>query len=219
MSFHQKADLLIAGFKDGTVQMWGLPKGKEVASFYGHIDEITQCDFTPDGKAVISSSMDSTIRVWSPKTQLEKVRIDQFPFHTDGVVCFVVHPDENKKLVLSGSMDMTVCISNYETGKTYNKTPPFEAPVQAVSIALTWNIFMVGTTDGWLKSFDLDSFKELSAVREDTGIIHLQFVPELKYFVASTVEGKIVVHTYGKSEALDKMKVHDGEIHQFKVVG
>ena len=197
MRFHHKADMLLAGFKDGTIHMWSLPKGKEVATFFGHIDEISQCQFTADGKAVISSSIDATIRLWSPKTQSEKLRINQHPFHKDGVVCFILHPDEKKKVVLSGSMDHTVCLSSYESGKTFNKTNPFEAPVNAVSIAAQWNVFMVSTLDGWLKTFDLDSFNELSAFKEDSGIIQLQYQPELKYFIASTVEGYIVCHTYG----------------------
>lgn len=104
------------------MQMWAMPKAKEVATFYGHGDEVSQCQFTPDGKLVISASMDKTIRVWNPKTQSEKLKIDKFPFHTDGVICFELHPDENKKIVLSGSIDQTVCLSSYEDGKTYHKT-------------------------------------------------------------------------------------------------
>lgn len=78
---------------------------------------------------------------------------------------------------------------------------------------------MVGTLDGSLATFEMDGFKQLYSIKEDSGIIHLTYEPSLKYFIASTVEGKIVLHTYGQSGVLEKMKIHDGEIHQFKVVG
>jgi hypothetical protein len=78
---------------------------------------------------------------------------------------------------------------------------------------------MVGTLDGSLLTYEMDGFKQLYNIKEDSGIIHLTYEPFLKYFIASTVDGRIVLHTYGHSGVLEKLKIHDGEIHQFKVVG
>lgn len=39
-------------------------EGKEIHSYYGHSDTITNLRFTKDGKFIISSSLDHTIRMW-----------------------------------------------------------------------------------------------------------------------------------------------------------
>ena len=59
---------MLGGFKDGTLHMFSVDKEKEMMSYYGHIDEVTDAQFSIDGKLIISSSLDRTIRVFKPKT-------------------------------------------------------------------------------------------------------------------------------------------------------
>ena len=39
--------------------------GACVATLTGHDDSVTHCDISPDDKMILSSSLDSTVRVWS----------------------------------------------------------------------------------------------------------------------------------------------------------
>ena len=111
--------------------------------------------------------MDCTIRVWSPKSGLEKLKLDGHKFHQDSVICFTQHPSSKKKILISGATDCTVCLSSYETGVVFRKTEAFAAPVNSVSISDQWNVFMVSTLDGELATFDLDTFKEVSRTKEE----------------------------------------------------
>jgi WD40 repeat protein len=50
--------------KDNAIQLWNLPGGQMLSRLIGHTRPVTSIDFSPDGKGIISGSMDGTIRFW-----------------------------------------------------------------------------------------------------------------------------------------------------------
>jgi WD40 repeat protein len=46
------------------VQLWDVATGKERRRFAGHRDEVRALAFTPDGRALVSGSLDNTLLVW-----------------------------------------------------------------------------------------------------------------------------------------------------------
>jgi WD40 repeat protein len=52
------ADLIAAAYDDHTIHIWDTATRDEIASLYGHNDTITGLQFTPDGKLLISTSVD-----------------------------------------------------------------------------------------------------------------------------------------------------------------
>ena len=60
-------DLLAAAYEDNTIHIWDLRTRDELTNsygLYGHDNSITGLQFTPDGKMLISTSLDGTIRFW-----------------------------------------------------------------------------------------------------------------------------------------------------------
>lgn len=57
-------NLLAAAYDDNTIHLWDVSTRQEVMSLFGHTGSITDLRFTPDGKFLISSSLDGTIRLW-----------------------------------------------------------------------------------------------------------------------------------------------------------
>jgi len=57
-------DLIAAAYDDHTIHIWDITSRDELISLYGHSDSITDLRFTPDGKILISTSLDGTIRLW-----------------------------------------------------------------------------------------------------------------------------------------------------------
>jgi len=61
-------DLIAAAFDDYSIHVWDATTREELTSakdgLYGHSDTITDIRFTPDGKLLISVSLDGTIRLW-----------------------------------------------------------------------------------------------------------------------------------------------------------
>jgi WD40 repeat protein len=55
--------------EDRTVYLRGLSPGQEDAVFRGHEDVVTAADFSPDGRQLVTASVDSTIRLWNAGPQ------------------------------------------------------------------------------------------------------------------------------------------------------
>lgn len=57
-------ELVAAAFDDHTIHIWDIVTREELINLYGHNNSITDLQFTPDSKLLISSSLDGTIRLW-----------------------------------------------------------------------------------------------------------------------------------------------------------
>lgn len=77
----------------------------------GHADEVWGVDFSPDGRQAVSSSEDSTIRLWDVATGTELRTLDG---HTDGVDRVVWSHDG--RYLLSGALDGTVRLWDAASG-------------------------------------------------------------------------------------------------------
>ncbi len=55
---------VITGSECGTLQVWDLETGRELASLVGHRDEITTIDVSRDGRFALSAGYDFTARLW-----------------------------------------------------------------------------------------------------------------------------------------------------------
>lgn len=161
--------MLLVGFKDGTIHMYSLEKQKLLRSFYGHIDEVSDSQFSLDGKLIISASLDKSLRVWAPKTAEQMLKMEGYNFHQDGILCFVQHPSQ--KLVISGSMDNICCLSNYETGEIYKKTEKLSNPINSLAISEAFKSFLISTLDGYLCLIDFSTFKTIFEIKIDVRLL------------------------------------------------
>lgn len=119
VEWHDKAPLILTGGKDYMVWLVNAVSGKVMANFIGHEEEVLRAEFTKDdnGKHVVSSSADKTIRVWSPIKQDQQCVTtlrshgagSRKLFHEAQILCFALHP--SMPVVLSGDEDGLVYAS------------------------------------------------------------------------------------------------------------
>ena len=64
VALSQDGLLLAAAYDDHTIHLWDVLTQEEIGELYGHSNSITDLRFTPDGRLLISSSLDGTIRLW-----------------------------------------------------------------------------------------------------------------------------------------------------------
>ncbi len=95
----------------GNILVWDFHSAKVVQNLKSHKDRVLSLSFTNDGKTLLSSSADKSIKLWNLDTgELEKT------FHeTNGVNKSIFTSDE--KHILSMSEDGMVRLWNRETGK------------------------------------------------------------------------------------------------------
>ncbi len=62
--FSADGKMLASGSFDGTVKLWAVATGEELAFFHGHTRAVTALAFAPDGRKIASGSHDQTVRIW-----------------------------------------------------------------------------------------------------------------------------------------------------------
>jgi WD40 repeat protein len=62
-----------------TVSVREVATGKEVAVLTGHADDVTDADFSPDGRSVVTASLDGTVRFWDVAGANEYAAVLQQP--------------------------------------------------------------------------------------------------------------------------------------------
>jgi len=65
--------MVAAGSLDSVVRIWQVASGILLESLRGHRDSVYSVAFTPDGKGIISGSLDKTLRFWDLSSLLHKL--------------------------------------------------------------------------------------------------------------------------------------------------
>ncbi|HYV38793.1 MAG TPA: WD40 repeat domain-containing protein, partial [Gemmataceae bacterium] len=79
-------------FENGQhVGLWDVATGKPLHSQVGHKSAINGMALSPDGKAIASTSLDGTMRLWDPVTGLERMQVKADESKT--LLCVAIAPD------------------------------------------------------------------------------------------------------------------------------
>ncbi|KAJ4465955.1 WD40-repeat-containing domain protein [Lentinula edodes] len=99
--------------KDNSVRIWDADTGHPVGNpLLGHSNYILSVACSPDGKKLVTGSLDHSVRIWDTETQ-EAIG-NPLQGHTKGILCIAFSPDG--KTIASGSLDNSVIIWNAESG-------------------------------------------------------------------------------------------------------
>lgn len=67
----------IAAQRNGTAVIWNIDSGQKIQTLKGHGDWVVSARFTPNGKHVVTSSSDSTVRIWDAYRFTCQATLDQ----------------------------------------------------------------------------------------------------------------------------------------------
>lgn len=89
MNLHHGSDLLAISLDNLSIVVIDIQTKKTVRELWGHTNRITTFDYSPDGRWIISSALDGTIRTWDLPTGgcIDVVKVDNL------VTCLRVSPN------------------------------------------------------------------------------------------------------------------------------
>lgn len=68
LKYHKSSDLIAVALDDLTIVIMDMVTKRIVRQLVGHRNRITSLDFSPDGRWLVSASLDSTVRTWNLPT-------------------------------------------------------------------------------------------------------------------------------------------------------
>jgi WD40 repeat protein len=172
-AFSKDGKWLACGSDDGLVRVWEVASGKERIVLRGHRGRIVYVAFSPDGQRLASSSQDDRpVKVWDLNDGKEA-----FPVVGHSGEACILHFSSDGKVLVSGSADRNVLVTDAATGKTLHRLQGHTGIVSAVVFSPDGTRLATGSDAEW-KLWRADTFAEVRSVNAVAG--WLEFTPDGK---------------------------------------
>jgi WD40 repeat protein len=195
----------VSASDDGTLRVWDLASGEEVAVLRGHGDRVRTVAVTPDERHVVSGSDDGTLRVWDissgPNAGLasgEEVTV--LRGHGDRVRTVAVTADGRR--AVSGSNDRTLRVwditpglnAGLATGEEVAVPHGHEGWVHALAVTQDGRRAVSGSGDRTLRVWDLETGGELARLTGHGGsVVAVALTPDGRRAVSGSDDSTLRV--------------------------
>ena len=144
--------LATAGNYDKYIKIWDLSLMREVASFNAHSDYINSLNYSPNGRYIVSSSDDNTIRIWNAY-DYSLLRT----FKTIKPETRVIFTPDSKQLV-AGGVDSTVKFLDLNTGAVLNSFKKHKGTITGLAFLPGNERFLFSSaTDSMVYKWDMET--------------------------------------------------------------
>ncbi|XP_026218366.1 apoptotic protease-activating factor 1 [Anabas testudineus] len=159
---------VVLGQEDGTVQVFEVPSGKPLVTLLGHTKTVLHCQFSQNGQTLITSSEDTTIRVW--KWQSGECKVLQG--HKEQVRCFSLLPNSpTSTRLLSWSFDGTVKVWDIESGEKLQDIEAHNGAILSCHVSPDGCFFATTSADKTAKLWLCESWQCLQTLRGHQGCV------------------------------------------------
>ncbi|AKJ00312.1 High-affnity carbon uptake protein Hat/HatR [Archangium gephyra] len=157
---------LVSGGGDGTVRVWEVGSGSELARMEGHGDWVRSVAWDAEGRRLASGGEDGTVRVWEAESGRELTRLEEF----SGPVLSVAWDAEGRRLA-SGSADGTVRVWEVGSGREVARLEGHSGVVWSVAWDSESRRLASGSTDGTVRVWDAGRGSELVRMEGHDGAV------------------------------------------------
>ncbi|WP_375328825.1 NACHT and WD repeat domain-containing protein [Microcystis sp. BLCC-F210] len=170
----------------------------------GHDNFVQSVNFSPDGKTLVSGSVDKTIKLWNVETGQE---IRTLKGHDNFVTSVNFSPDG--KTLVSGSVDKTIKLWNVETGKEIRTLKGHDGYVSSVNFSPDGKTLVSGSVDKTIKLWNVETGKEIRTLKGHDGYVSsVNFSPDGKTLVSGSWQ-TIKLWNVETGEEIRTLRGHD----------
>ncbi len=171
--------------------------------FNKHTDSIRSIAFTPDGKYLLSGSMDQTVRLWDPHSGAQ-VRV--LKGHVDQVWAIAVAPDGRS--VASAGQDRSIRLWEIATGKEIKRFTGHEKGIWGVAFAPDGKRLASASLDHTVRVWDVASGKELLRFKAARGLRAVAFSPDGRHIAGGGLDCMVYLWDLEDKKLLKRFAGH-----------
>ncbi|MEO5357749.1 MAG: AAA family ATPase [Nitrospirae bacterium YQR-1] len=160
----------------------GKPHVAEIFLQLGHSNWVTSVSFSPDGKFIVSGSLDSTVKLWDAATGS---LIRTISGHSNNVTSVSFSPDG--KFIVSGSRDDTVKLWDAATGSLIRTISGHSNTVTSVNFSPDGKFIVSGSEDNTVKLWDAATGSLIRTISGHSNTVtSVSFSPDGKFIVSGS---------------------------------
>jgi len=178
----------------GTAYVWETATGNEVAEF-NHQSSVVSLAFSPDGRYLVSGTIDGLARVWDISKGREIVRMP----HEGSVNSVSFSPDG--KYIVSGSGDGTARVWEVATGKEVARMT-HDNYVTSASFSPDGRYVVSGSRDGTARVWEAASGMEISRVTHEDTVSAASFSPDGNHSASGSYDGTVQIWLWQVSDSI-----------------
>lgn len=170
--------------KGGTIRIWDLKEGKSLRSFGEYPSEVTSVAWSPDGKRLLATAFDRTIRVWDPDQGKEQLRLTQ-PTAVDAAAWL---PDGKRLLSTAHDGDNLVRLWDSTTGKELRQFTGHAGPPISVAVAPDGQTALTTSKEGHIRQWCLGSLEPTVLRGHEGEVWSVAFSPDGKLLATASAD-------------------------------
>lgn len=188
-AYSPDGQLIATGGDDNKVKLWSTSSGFCFVTFTEHEAPVTALSFVGEGNAVVSASLDGTVRAFD-LVRYKNFRVMKTPHATQ---LFSLAVDGEGEVVCAGGMDPPeIFVWSLQTGKLLDILAGHTGPVSSLSFASSQPLLASASWDRTVKLWEpYNRTTAIETFEHNSDVLAVSFRPDGKQMCSAALDGQL----------------------------